>query len=72
MFNGRKTDLSFQEALNFISAPIIIIILIIIMMMALNGFLGQLVFELSDKAAEGNELISKPGKIGDEENDVES
>ena len=40
--------------------------------MALNGFLGQLVFELSDKAAEGNELISKPGKIGDEENDVES
>lgn len=68
MFNVRKTDLSFQEALNFISAPIIIII----MMMALNGFLGQLVFELSDKAAEGNELISKPGKIGDEENDVES
>lgn len=67
MFNGRKTDLSFQEALNFISAP-----KIIIMMMALNGFLGQLVFELSDKAAEGNELISKPGKIGDEENDVES
>lgn len=42
------------------------------MMMALNGFLGQLVFELSDKAAEGNELISKPGKNGDEENDVES
>lgn len=68
MFNVRKTDLSFQEALNFISAPKIIII----MMMALNGFLGQLVFELSDKAAEGNELISKPGKIGDEENDVES
>lgn len=68
MFNARKTDLSFQEALNFISAPKIIII----MMMALNGFLGQLVFELSDKAAEGNELISKPGKIGDEENDVES
>lgn len=68
MFNVGKTDLSFQEALNFISAPIIIII----MMMALNGFLGQLVFELSDKAAEGNELISKPGKIGDEENDVES
>lgn len=68
MFNVRKTDLSFQEALNFISAPKIIII----MMMALNGFLVQLVFELSDKAAEGNELISKPGKIGDEENDVES
>lgn len=68
MFNVGKTDLSFQEALNFISAPKIIII----MMMALNGFLGQLVFELSDKAAEGNELISKPGKIGDEENDVES
>lgn len=71
MFNVGKTDLSFQEALNFISAPKIIIILKI-MMMALNGFLGQLVFELSDKAAEGNELISKPGKIGDEENDVES
>lgn len=28
--------------------------------------------ELSDKGGEGNELVSKPREVGDEENDMES